>query len=319
MALAYPVPVMVARAVSSLPAGDGYAYEPKFDGFRCVAFRTDKPQARLQSRNERSLTDRFLDVAQAVADHVPEGTVLDGELVVVAGGKLDFAALQQRMASNSAKLPACLVVFDMLADRGVDVRGLPYLERRGRLEQLVGTGNAGVNLMPMTRELSGAQAWLNDHRAAGIEGVVAKRVDQKYLPGRHHWSKVRSRSTTEAIVGGVTGSLSEPTGLILGRPDEHGRLRVVGRSFPLPRAVRSELASLIVPADRSHPWPTVLPAGRFGLGGGDPVEYVPVAPELVVELEVDVAYEHHRWRHGARFVRTRRDLDPADIQQILGP
>jgi ATP-dependent DNA ligase len=99
------------------------------------------------------------------------------------------------MASNKAGSSACLIAFNVLADRGKDVRGLPYLQRRARLEQLLGTGNAGLNIVPMTRDLRAADVWLNDHRGAGIEGVVAKLVDEKYLPGRHHWSKLRSCAT----------------------------------------------------------------------------------------------------------------------------
>lgn len=304
---------MAARSASVLPVGDQYAYEPKFDGFRCVAFQRSNTRAILQSRNEKSLTSRFGDVAEAVHELVPAGTVLDGELVVLVDGRMDFVALQRRMVSSFDVRPAQLVAFDVLEDRGEDVRRLPYLERRALLEKVVGQGNAGVRLVPMTRAYQGAKAWLTEHTHLGIEGVVAKRVDQRYIPQTRFWTKVRTKATAEAIIGGITGTMAEPSGLILGRLDANGRLRVVGRTFPLPRAVRSDLGKLLTPAGDDHPWPRVIPGGRLGLAGSKSQTYTPVEPDLVVQVEVDHAFEHQRWRHGAQFLRARWDLELADV------
>jgi ATP-dependent DNA ligase len=153
-----------------------------------------------------------------------------------------------------------------------------------------------------------------DHTSAGVEGVVAKRFDHPYRGNGRTWVQVRTRLTAAAVVGGVLGSLEQPEALILGRPDHRGRLRVAGRTTPLPRAARTEIAAMLTPAVGCHPWPPVIPSSRFGHLASAPVEYVQVAPTTVVELDVDVSFENHRWRHGARFVRIRADLQAADVR-----
>ena len=125
--------------------------------------------------------------------------------------------------------------------------------------------------------------------------------------------KIRTRLTAEAVVGGVLGPLDHPEALILGRTDSHGRLRVAGRTRPLSPAARAEIATLLTPAAAGHPWPAAIPSSWFGQLPSTPIDYRPVVPDRVVELDVDTAFEHHRWRHGARFIRIRADLQPADI------
>lgn len=311
--MTYPVQVMCARDARELPVGDRYAYEPKLDGVRCVAFQGIDRRAILQSQDQRSLTSRFQDVADAVRQLVPAGTVLDGELVVLNDGRPDFVALQHRMVCTVDTPSAHFVAFDVLSDRGRDVRGRRYLERRARLEDLVGAGSAGVGLIPMTTEYRAAKAWLAEHTEAGIEGVVAKRVNHRYIPRTPRaWTKVRNSTTAAAIVGGVTGTLEEPTGLVLGRHDREGRLRLMGRTFALPEGARSGIGRLLIPAGTEHPWPRVIPGGRLGVGGSPNRAYIPVQPTLVVEVEVDAAHEG-RWRGGARFVRARWDLSAQDV------
>ncbi|GAA3060768.1 hypothetical protein GCM10010464_26530 [Pseudonocardia yunnanensis] len=151
--------------------------------------------------------------------------------------------------------------------------------------------------------------------AAGIEGVVAKRLDHGYLPTRHAWHKVKTRRSAEAVVGGVLGPLTAPVARVLGGLDDAGRLRVAGRTGPLPRESRPALGALLRPADQRHPWPSVLPPARFG--DAAPVEYTRVKPALVVELAVDVAVDLVRgrpvWRHPATFQRVRLDLLAEDV------
>jgi hypothetical protein len=125
--------------------------------------------------------------------------------------------------------------------------------------------------------------------------------------------KIRAKSATEAIVGGIIGPSHAPVSLILGRYDHQGRLRVIGRTFQLPREAHAELAALLTRPTSPHPWPTVLPGSRLGLPGSDPVEHRPVAPTVVVEIETDRAYEDHRYRHGAKFLRIRAELHPLDL------
>jgi hypothetical protein len=128
--------------------------------------------------------------------------------------------------------------------------------------------------------------------------------------------KIRTRLTAEAVVGGVLGSLEQPEALILGRPDSR-RLRVAGRTTPLPRAARTEIAAMLTPAVGGHPWPPVIPSSRFGHLASAPIEYVQVDPTMVVELDVEVSFENHRWRHSARFVRIRAELQPKDLLHIF--
>jgi len=300
---------MVARSAAELPVGDRWSYEAKFDGYRCIALRHNRVQ--LQSRQFRPLSDAFPDVTEAVSV-LPAGTVVDGELVVMVDGRADFAALQRRATTRRVEALAMLAVFDLLAHRGVDLRPLPYRERRVRLEQILGGQHAGLCLVPITRVRLAASAWMG-HGDRGVEGVVAKRRDQGYLPGRNSWLKVRAKSTSEAVVGGVLGSPQMPLGLILVRHDRRGRLRVVGRSLPLRREQRELLGRLLAQPRSEHPWPAVLPGGRFGLPGSDPVEYAPVEPSVVVEIETDTCFEVGRYRHPVKFVRVRSELNPADI------
>jgi ATP-dependent DNA ligase len=309
VSLRWPVAPMVARSAAELPAGDHWSYETKFDGFRCIALRHDTVQ--LQSCQLRPLTLAFPDVVEAVSA-LPPGTVVDGELVVMVDGRVDFSALQRRATSHRVEAPAMLAVFDLLAHRGEDLRPLPYQERRDRLEQLLGRRHPGLCLVPITRDRVGAAAWMR-HGDRGIEGAVAKRRDQGYLPARNSWLKVRAKTTSEAVVGGVVGSPRRPAGLILGRQDRRGRFGVVGRSLPLRREQREVVGQLLARPAGEHPWPTVLPGGRFGLPGGEPVEYIPVEPAVVVEIETDSCFELGRYRHPVKFLRVRTELRPDDL------
>ena len=171
----------------------------------------------------------------------------------------------------------------------------------------------GLVLMPMSADSAVARQWLINHCAAGIEGVVAKRSSQSYRPGKTKWQKIRTRVTTEAIVGGVLGSITQPEALVIGLPDPKGRLRIAGRTGPLAPAVRRDLPELLIAADNTHPWPEVIPSSRFGQRPSQPVSYTRVVPSLIVELDVDTAFEQHRWRHAARLIRLRGDLSAADL------
>jgi len=203
---------------------DDYTFEPKLDGWRCLAFHRVGGQVVLQSRQQRPLTTYFPDIAAyfpdiaaAIAAQIPSGTVLDGELVVYRDGRCDFAALQQRISARPRlSCAASLVVFDVLALAGRDLRGLPHRKRRKRLRRLLADTRPPLLLMPATRELIGAQAWMRDHVAAGVEGVVVKHREHGYRPRRRSWWKVRTRLTADAVVGGVIGPLTAPEALLLG-------------------------------------------------------------------------------------------------------
>jgi hypothetical protein len=145
--------------------------------------------------------------------------------------------------------------------------------------------------------------------------TVAKRSSQSYRPGKTKWQKIRTRVTAEAVVGGVLGSLKHPDALVVGLPDLSGRLRIAGRTGPLPLALQRDIPELLIAAGGTHPWPEVIPSSRFGQRPSKPVDYTRVLPSLVVELDVDMAFEQHRWRHAARLVRLRRDLAADDLER----
>jgi ATP-dependent DNA ligase len=316
---------MVAVNADELPVGDTWVYEPKFDGFRCLAHASNGT-VRLQSRQLRSLTRYFPEIAAAVAE-LEQDVVLDGELVVWHRGRLDFLALQERLHPSTghagrlaAAKPAAYVVFDILARKGKDLRPMSWAERRRRLEMLLGERLPhGLVLMPTSTDAAVGRLWRREHSDSGIEGVVAKRVDQTYRAGARSWRKIRARLTAEAVVGGVLGSLEDPEALIVGRYGTHDRLRVAGRTTPLDTVARAHLRRVLVPAAGEHPWPVAIPSSRFGQRPPRPVEYVQVRPSVVVELEVDAAYEQDRWRHPVRFLRSRPDMEPEDVESGTPP
>lgn len=319
-----PLRPMAARPATALPDEQHaarLAFEPKFDGFRCIAFRTAE-RALLQSRQLRPLTCYFPEVAAGLVEQLAAGAVLDGELVIYRNGRLDFTALQRRIhtsamhaARRGAATPATFVVFDVLALAGRDLRARPYWARREHLEQFLRDARPPLALTPRTRDLAGARAWMTAHTAAGIEGVIVKDVRHGYRSGRRAWTKVRTRTTAEAVVGGVLGPLDAPEALLLGRPDANGRLWIAGRTSPLPPAVRHELGALLTPPRGTHPWPQRIPSSRFGQVPSQPVDYTPTEPQLIVEVDADVCWEQDRWRHPTTYRRIRLDMrleDPAD-------
>ncbi|MCW3820212.1 hypothetical protein ONA91_37865 [Micromonospora sp. DR5-3] len=181
-------------------------------------------------------------------------------------------------------------------------------------------------MTPQTADLEQVSDWLvNWTVAAGIEGVVSKRLTGRYEPGRRGWSKFRTRIVTEAIIGGVTGSISSPETLLLGRFDRRGRLRYTGRSHPLTSEQRAALAELLSPPRMprrgaiAHPWPQALPASWSGqLDRPEPLPYAQVEPSVVAEIDADVAFEHGRWRHRVRYARARPDMSVYDVPLLLG-
>jgi ATP-dependent DNA ligase len=308
---------MTARPAPQLPDAqhsERYMFEPKLDGWRCLAFHRLDGTVALQSRQTKPLTAHFPEITAAVRDQIPAGTVLDGELVIYRGGRCDFAALHHRLTHRPGRMAAAsYVVFDVLTVAGRDLRGLPCRKRRKKLRRLLAATEPPLALMPATRDLVGAQAWMREHVEAGVEGVVVKHREHAYRPRRRSWIKVRTRMTADAVVGGVIGPLNAPEVLLLGLPDERGRLRVAGRTGLLTLPARRELGALLIPAQRTHPWPDRIPASRFGQLPGELVDYTPTEPLLVVEVDADVCFEHRRWRHPTPFRRIRTELDPTDL------
>jgi ATP-dependent DNA ligase len=232
-ALAPPQEVMLVRAADTLPREQalpgGCWYEPKWDGYRALVFVAETG-CYIQSRHGKDLTRGFPDVAAAARQQLPPGAVLDGELVVWSGGRLDFTALQKRALSprsarsSAAAAPATFVAFDVLQADGADLRRMPLTLRRRRLESVMGRAEPPLQMTPYAQDVAQAERWMHEWAQArvGIEGAVVKGAGQPYLSGRRDWVKVRIRDTADAVVGAVTGTLARPDRLVLAFPRQTG-------------------------------------------------------------------------------------------------
>ncbi|MFE3688176.1 DNA ligase [Streptomyces sp. NPDC059095] len=269
----YPVPIALARPVAALPAGPGWWYEPKLDGHRCVLWR-DADTVRLHARSGRTVTSAWFDIAVAGMNLLP-GSVLDGEAVIWADGRLDFSAVQARAASTvtrsrslAARLPASYAVWDLLAHPELgDIRTLPYTERRRLLLELLENIAPPIQAVPATDDIEVARDWYEHLQDQGIEGIVAKRANAPYRAGRI-WSKVRHAETVDADVVGYTGAPARPRALAV-------RLRD-GR-----RALTQRLTAPLAAAAAPHLM-AAGPGARARTPGGD--TYTSTAPGLVVEV-----------------------------------
>jgi ATP-dependent DNA ligase len=317
-----PLDLALAKLTESIPAAaalpGGSRYEPKWDGYRAGIVRRGD-DARIWSRQRVDLTDRFPDVAAAAVRQLPEGAVVDGELVILVAGRLSFDALQRRMVTSPAKarpmvaaVPASYVAFDLLAYGGVDLRTQRWTTRRTRLEQISERWQLPLQVSPVTADPGEAREWFDVLPAAmGIEGLVVKGAASRYVGGRREWLKVKHRDTVEVIVGGVLGPIDRPEVVIAGRYDGDD-LVVVGRTVPISAAQSAQLAALLRPAEADHPWPDEISPGRWG-GRGAKKPLTKVRPQVVVEVAADAAMQAGQYRHPLRFVRIRADLTPEDF------
>jgi ATP-dependent DNA ligase len=273
----------------------------------------------IRSRRDTDLTLAFPEISAAAEMELPDDTVLDGELVIWNEGRLAFELLQSRLnstksaaARHAAHHPAHYVAFDLLRLGGRDTKTLPYADRRAALERLFADRRLAGHwtLSPSTTDQSVVEEWLT-WSAAGIEGVVFKRLDQPYLPGVRGWRKYRVRDTTEAVIAGITGTLEQPRSLLLGRYDAAGRLHYIGSSAGLTAAAARLLAGVLTTAGEQHPWRGQVLATRWGRATG---EVTLVRPDLVAEVGADVSTDaSSRWRHPVRFHRIRADLAARDV------
>jgi ATP-dependent DNA ligase len=320
---------MLAQLVRELPEGD-YVYEPKWDGFRCLAGR-DGGAVELRSRHGRPLARYFPELTEGLAAVRSEHWIIDGEILVVVDGFFNFSALMQRLhpaASRvrelSQRTPAVYVAFDAPSADGDELLDAPLAERRERLLGLAAGADAPLFVTPATADRGVAKRWLAEFRGGGIDGVVAKRRDLEYEPGRRVMLKVKHERTADCVVAGlrVTNDPPEVSALMLGLYDERGSLEHVGVASGFARRVRAELtrelAALVAPLE-DHPWEHGFlaaggPMGRLkGAAGrwmpGMTMDWVPLAPTRVAE----VAYtqvDGRRLRHPAKFRRWRPDREP---------
>jgi ATP-dependent DNA ligase len=305
-----PFPPMEAELVRELPEGDGWQYEPKWDGFRGVMENAGGELA-IWSRKERPLL-RYFPELRPLGDLLPPRTAVDGEIVIARDGALDFDAMQTRLHPAesrikrlSGEIPAEFVVFDVLVWGGEAVWKLPLEERRARVEAL-----EGFRISPATRELAEAQGWLARFEALGLDGVIAKRLGMEYRPGsRDGMVKVKEHKSADCVVIGVRwkGDAREIATLLLGLYREDGGMDYVG-SCAVGAGLRKEVAERVLPLVEEGSEGRVSEPNRWGTGE---LEESRVRPEVVVEVRYDKV-QGNRFRHGTKFLRWREDKAPAD-------
>ncbi len=245
---------MEAKVQSVLPRGTGWQYEPKWDGFRCLAFR-DGAEVALYSRNERPLTRYFPEVAAALQKIRPTRIVLDGEIVIFTGHGTDFDQMLQRIHPAASRIqmlasqtPASFIAFDVLADGDQDFRGLPLRERRARLESLLGTPPPPVFTSPLTMDAEVALGWLKEYRGTGLDGIVAKRLEDVYHPGERAMIKVKEQRTADCVVGGFRwGKDGKRVGSLLLGVYRGKTLEYVGHTSSFEDQQRRDLVQLLEP------------------------------------------------------------------------
>lgn len=332
---------MLAKPAGAFPTDEGWLFEPKWDGFRALIFR-DGDEVLIQSRDMKPLDRYFPELAAPLRASLPERCVLDGEVVIAGSdGRLDFDALllrihpaASRVRMLAAESPASFVAWDVLALGDDDLRRVPQAERRIRLEAILAEARPPVHLTPATRDRATAIDWFERFEGAGLDGVIAKRLDAPYQPGKRAMLKLKHQRTADCVVAGFRWHKDGPGTLIgsllLGLFDAAGTLHHVGITASFTMARRAELVAELAPlrddALADHPWAgwaswaeTVAASGQRVPGAtsrwnrGRDLSWEALRPERVVE----VAFDHlqgDRFRHGTTFVRWRPDKRPGDCR-----
>lgn len=329
---------MLAKRVDELPGGEGWVFEPKWDGFRALVFR-DEDEIFIQSRDEKPLNRYFPELVESLQSILPSRCVLDGEIVIVQNNELDFDALQLRLhpAASRVKLlarqtPSSFVFFDLLCLGDRDLRADPFQTRRYELESLISSAPPPIHLTPATRDRSVAADWFRRFEGAGLDGVIAKSIAGAYEPNKRVMLKVKHERDCDCVVAGFRwhkkGDRDLVGSLLLGLFDDTGALQHVGVCASFSTEKRRELVEYLKPyrkdALAAHPWKhwaeqvieggegvKRMPGGQSRWSQGKDLSWEPLRPELVVE----VAYDHmqgNRFRHTAQFRRWRTDKKPSD-------
>ncbi|MEV7428064.1 ATP-dependent DNA ligase [Nocardioides sp. NPDC092400] len=336
-----PVQPMLAKSVAGVPDpakhGGGLLYEPKWDGFRCLVFR-DGDEVELTSRNTKPLTRYFPEVVEAVKEQLPERCVLDGELFVAVGDRLEFEVLQERIHPAKSRVtmlsettPAGFVAFDLLALGDASYLDRPFSERRAALEEALGHlvgGRGPCHLTRATTDPAEAESWFTRFEGAGLDGVVAKPLDAAYVQNGRTMLKVKHERTADVVVAGYrehkTSTPERPLlgSLLLGLYDADGSLQHIGVSASFTEKRRAELLQELQPLvcpPEEHPWgawsemavanPDRVPGTQSRWSVGKDLSFTPLRPDLVLEVKYD-HMEGRRFRHTAHFKRWRPDRDP---------
>jgi ATP-dependent DNA ligase len=322
-----PIVPMEAKVRTTWP-GDGWAYEPKWDGFRAVAANDNQP--RLDSRKQRPLLRYFPELVDIVSE-LPAGAVVDGEVVVLEQDRLAFDMLQtrihpaeSRITKLSGEIPATLIAFDLLAAGGKDLRGAPFAERRKQLEDLHAGLPGSWRLTPSTTDMEQGQRWFTEFEAAGCDGVVAKKLDGIYVEGKREMVKLKHRRTVDCVVGGfrIHKDGDKIGSILLGLFNPEGSLAFIGHCSGFSNHDRVELLERFTKLtdDESFGDDVRRPGGESRWSGGKDLSWVPVEPGVVVEVSYD-QLTGDRFRHATRFERWRPDKDPEDctFDQLVRP
>ena len=334
-----PLAPMLAKPADEVPEGDGWHYEPKWDGFRCIVFR-DGPALELSSRNERPFNRYFPELIEPLLAQLPERCVIDGEIVLPAANDrgLDFDALLQRIHPAesrvrrlAAETPASFVAFDILALDDRVLLDAPLRERVAVLNEVLADAAAPLYRCPATRDVEVARRWFVDFEGAGLDGVIAKRLDDPYTPDKRTLVKVKHRRTADCVVAGyrIHKDGKGVGSLLLGLHDEAGVLHHVGVAASFTAKRRAELLAELEPythdALADHPWrdwaapepePSAgqrMPGGMSRWTQGKDLGWVPLRIELVAEVTFGQLQEG-RFRHGSSFLHWRADRLPASCR-----
>lgn len=311
---------MEAESASELPAGPDWQYEPKWDGFRCIAFR-DANKVDLESKSQKPLTRYFPELVAALLALKAKQFVLDGEIVIPVDGQLSFDSLlmrihpaESRVRKLSEATPGVCIVFDLLADdRGKDLTKLPLQERRNRLEAFARkylSEDGSIRLSPVTRDLAVAKKWF--HMGVGLDGIVAKRVDLPYQSGtREGMQKIKKQRTAECVVGGFRylEKKKQVGSLLLGLYNGKGDLDHVGFSASIHNEDRPALTEKLEKMIKPPGFTGKAPGGLSRWSTKHSMEWQPLDPKLVAEVRFD-HFTGGRFRHGTKFLRWRPEKDP---------
>ncbi|MFF4493740.1 ATP-dependent DNA ligase [Streptomyces sp. NPDC001546] len=337
-----PVKPMLAKSVARIPPG--MQYEAKWDGFRAIVHR-DGDEMEVGSRTGKSLNRYFPELVAALKENLPPRCVVDGEIVIVQGGRLDFDRLTERIhpAASRVKLlaettPASFVAFDLLALGDESLLDTPLTDRRSALLRVLSTARPPVHLAPATTDPALARQWFEQFEGAGLDGVVAKPLDLPYRPDARLMFKIKHERTADVVLAGFRFHKSGPIvgSLLLGLYDGHGALQHVGvcAAFPMKRRADliEELEPLRMPDAAGHPWASWaeeaahenarLPGAQSRWTGKKDLSWVPLRAERVCEVKYD-HMEGDRFRHTAQFVRWRPDRTPQSctydqLEEVVG-